>query len=345
VKNGKFFDDKVVLVTGGTGSIGGALVRRLLSLDISKVVLFSRDETKHFTIRRMLSDSRLDTVIGDVRDPSTMEDMFETMKFDVVFHAAAMKHVTLSEFFAGESAKTNVIGTQNIVHLARKHHVPVLMNVSTDKAVYPTSVLGASKLMAERIVTAGGFCSVRFGNVAGSRGSVIPVLLGEMASHRRLTITDGNVTRFLMRPDEAVDLVLGASEVAHGGNIYVAGMKSFKLSELVKVFVNDIAPELGLKPSSIDVKEEGLLKGEKLHEEILTEEEVPKLYSIKEVYTLTSDAKWVRAEGAKKVESFAKSSATAPRLTHNELKGIVSQAAQEHMGLATSWKGSALRPE
>ena len=304
MRNRDFFAKKVVLVTGGTGSIGSATVRRLLSFDVSKVVVFSRDETKHFILRKSLSDKRLESVIGDVRDKSTMEDMFESVPFDVVIHAAAMKHLTLSEFFAGESAKTNVIGTQNVVHLARKHHVPVLMNVSTDKVVYPTSVLGASKLMAERIVSAGGYSTVRFGNVAGSRGSVIPILLSEMAARSRLSITDGRVTRFLMKPDEAVDLILESCKIAHGGNVYVGKMKSFMLSDLVDVLVNELAPEIGLKATSVDVRVEGLVSGEKLHEEILTQEEMPRLYGVSGLYVLTLDEKWIFGKRGKKDEFF-----------------------------------------
>jgi len=278
------FSGKRILVTGGTGSIGSYIVRELLKFDVDKVVVFSRDEIKQFMMRRMINDERLEFTVGDVRDYRSVERVFEKNHFDIVYHAAAMKHVVVCEENPVEAVKTNVIGTQNVVDCARRYGVQKLINISTDKAVNPTNVMGSTKFIAERIVFNYNYTSVRFGNVACSRGSVIPVLIEEMVTKKKLTITDPNVTRFIMRISDAVKLVLNATKYAEGGDIFVLKMKAFKLSDLVDILINHIAPKLRLRDVKLNVI--GLVPGEKLHEELINKHELQYLHDLGEFYVI-----------------------------------------------------------
>jgi len=278
------FSGERILVTGGTGSIGSCIVRELLKFDVDKIVVFSRDEIKQFMMRRMINDERLEFIVGDVRDYRSVEKTFEKNHFDIVYHAAAMKHVVVCEENPMEAVKTNVIGTQNVVDCARKYGVQKLINISTDKAVNPVNVMGSTKFIAEKIVFNSNYTSVRFGNVAGSRGSVIPVLIEEMISKKKLTITDPNVTRFIMRIPDAVKLVLNATKYAEGSDIFILKMKAFKLSDLVDVLINHIAPKLRLEDVKLNVT--GLVPGEKLHEELISKYELQYLHDLGEFYVI-----------------------------------------------------------
>ena len=196
-----------------------------------------------------------------------------------------MKHVVICEKNPIEAVKTNVIGTQNIVDLARKHNIQRLINISTDKAVNPINVMGATKLITERIVLNANYTSVRFGNVAGSRGSVIPVLIEEMIRKNQLTITNPNVTRFIMRIPDAVKLVLKATKYAEGGEIFILKMKAFKLMDLVDVLINHVAPKFGIN-GKIKLNVRGLVPGEKLHEDLISRLEIPYLHDLGELYVI-----------------------------------------------------------
>jgi FlaA1/EpsC-like NDP-sugar epimerase len=289
IKLNELFSGKEILVTGGTGSIGSHIVRELLKFDVSKVVVFSRDEIKQFVMKKMFNDERLKFVVGDVRDYSSLERVFEANTFQIVYHAAAMKHVVICEENPLEAVRTNVLGTQNIVDLARRYEVSKLINISTDKAVKPCNVMGATKLIGERIVLNANYTSVRFGNVACSRGSVIPVLLEEMIKKKQLTITDPNVTRFIMRASDAVNLVLKATEYAEGGEIFILKMKAFKLSDLADVLLNYAAPKLDLTVK-IKLNIIGLIHGEKLHENLIDELETYYLHDLSDFYVIKTRA-------------------------------------------------------
>jgi len=279
------FGGKRILVTGGTGSIGSCIVKKLLKFDVDKIVVFSRDEIKQFMLRRMINDKRLEFYVGDVRSYRSVEKVFEKNHFDIVYHAAAMKHVVVCEENPMEAVETNVIGTQNVVDLAKKYKVEKLINISTDKAVNPNNVMGATKFIAERIVLNANYTSVRFGNVAGSRGSVIPVLIEEMLSKKKLTITDPDVTRFIMRTQDAVKLVLDATNHAEGSDIFILKMKAFKLSDLVDVLIEKIAPKLHIN-DEIKLNIIGLVPGEKLHEELITKYELKYLHDLGAFYVI-----------------------------------------------------------
>jgi FlaA1/EpsC-like NDP-sugar epimerase len=316
-------DEKTVLVTGGSGSIGSALVMGLLAHKVTKVIVFSRDETKHFVMKKRIADSRLETVVGDVRNYRTIEKVFERSKPELVYHAAAMKHLSMCELFPLEAVSTNVVGTQNVVDLARRYKVPRLVNISTDKAVYPSSVLGSTKLIAERTTANAGYTSVRFGNVAGSRGSVIPVLIDEMLRHKRLIITDSRVTRFLMTLEDAVSLILRATSLAVGGDVFILKMKAFKLSDLVEVLVSEVDPQAGLDRDRIEVTETGLVNGEKLHEELATYEELAHASELADMYVLTKDRSRNLSVGTGGATFQDRSSENADRLSRHDLSKLI----------------------
>jgi len=321
VKMSELFSGKKILITGGTGSIGSCIVKELLKFDVSKIDIFSRDEIKQFTMKRIFNDKRLNFIVGDIREYRSLERVFEINNFDIVYHTAAMKHVVICEENPLEAVKTNIIGTQNIVNLARKYGVPKLINISTDKAVNPCNVMGATKLIGERIVLNANYTSVRFGNVAGSRGSVIPVLIEEMLRKKQITITNPNVTRFIMKTSDAVKLILKATQYAKGGEVFVLKMRAFKLSDLVDVLVNCIAPKFGIHGKEVKVNVIGSLPGEKQHENIIDELEVPYLHDLGDFYVIKPKTPVINVQR----EHLALSSNFTELISKDELKEIVDE--------------------
>ena len=271
---------KTVLVTGGTGSIGSEIVKQILGYGIDKVIIFSRDEIKHFLIKKRILDERLETFVGDVRDYRSVQRVFEDFDIDLIYHAAAMKHVVLCEDFPIESAKTNIFGTQNIVDLAVKYGVPKLLTISTDKSAYPVNVMGATKFIAEKITLNANYSCVRFGNVANSRGSIIPVFIDNLLNKKPISITDPNVTRFIIGIPDAVKLVIKATRYAKGGDIFILKMKAFKLGDLLDVILDRIAPRLDISKEDIKVNVTGLVLGEKLHEDLINKTEFNRIYEL-----------------------------------------------------------------
>lgn len=288
---------KVVLVTGGSGSIGTEIVVQALGQGASKVIVFSRDEVKHFLMRKKFSDDRLETIVGDVRDFRSVERIFSKFDVDIVYHAAAMKHVVMCEDFPLESVQTNILGTQNVVDLALKYRVAKMITISTDKAAYPINVMGACKFIAEKVtlnankVSKGkqSFACVRFGNVANSRGSVIPVYVEDLLNRKPFQVTDPKVTRFIMEIRDAVKLVIRATEFAQGGEVFILKMKAFRLGDLVDVMVSRIAPRLNIPKDDVKVIISGLFIGEKLHEDLINDTEASRLYELQDMYVLLPD--------------------------------------------------------
>ena len=289
---------KTVLVTGGTGSIGSEIVKQLLKTDVACIIIFSRDEIKHFLMKQTFRDERLHFVVGDVRDFRSVQRIFTMYNVDIIYNASAMKHVLVCEDSPIESVKTNVLGTQNLVDLAIKYNVSKMVTISTDKAANPVNVMGATKFIAERITLNGNtlskdsniFAVVRFGNVANSRGSVIPVYLQNLRDGKSLMVSDPNVTRFIMSISDAVNLVLKASQIAQGGEVFILKMKAFRLGDLVEVMINKIAPKLGIK-EEIDTISIGLAPSEKLNEELTNELETKYLYEIDDLYAVLPENK------------------------------------------------------
>lgn len=278
----KFIESKVVMVTGGAGSIGSEIVRQAFRYHPKKVIIFEIDETEVFNLMlKLKSETDLATqvvpFIGDVRRADSLEKAFTTYKPDVVFHAAAYKHVPMMEMFPGEALGTNILGTYTLASKAIEHGVKVFVNISTDKAVNPTSIMGASKRMAEIICTTLNrkngtrFVSLRFGNVLGSRGSVIPIFLDQIKQGGPVTVTHRDVERYFMTIPEAVTLVFQAASMGKGGEVFVLDMgKPIRILKMAE----DLIKLNGMEPyDDIKITFVGLRPGEKMFEELLTAEE------------------------------------------------------------------------
>ena len=290
----EMLDGQRVLVTGGSGTIGARLVDRLLESDTSVVRVFGRDETKQFYQRqRHQGRSDLRFLIGDVRDRDRLARAIEGI--DIVFHCAALKHVESSEYNPFEATQTNIVGTQNVIDACLAAGVRTMILTSSDKAANPTSVMGASKLVAEKLVTAANnyrgshhtiFASVRFGNVLGSRGSALELFARQVEAGGPVTVTDPAMTRFVMTTDRAVELALEAARVARGGEVFVFKMPVATLADLVAATIDVVARRNGQDPSSIATTSIAARPGEKAYEELMTEEESTRARDIGEMYAV-----------------------------------------------------------
>ena len=276
-----FYKNKKVLVTGGSGSIGQKIVKELLNYDVDVVRVLDNNETALFDLEQDLNSSKIRTFVGDIRDYQRLVRAFKDI--DIIFHAAAYKHVPLCEYNPMDAVKTNVIGTQNIIDAAITCDVDKVILISTDKAVNPVNVMGATKLLAERLMISsnvysgrGGtmFSCVRFGNVLNSRGSVIPVFKKQISNGGPVTITDERMTRFIMHIHEAAKLILTAGNLSEGGEIFILKMPSVKVPDLAEAMIEYYAPKYGFDIEDIDVEIIGKRVGEKLHEELMTPEEI-----------------------------------------------------------------------
>lgn len=283
------FKGKVLLITGGTGTFGSAVLRRFLSTDVAEIRVFSRDEKKQDEMRRVLQDGKARFFIGDVRDYASVAAAMHDV--DYVFHAAALKQVPSCEFFPMEAVKTNVIGTDNVLTASIAFGVKKVICLSTDKAVYPINAMGVSKAMMERVMIARSrtvdpektvICGTRYGNVMASRGSVIPLFIEQIRNGQPLTITDPNMTRFLMTIDEAVELVLFAYEHGNQGDMYVQKAPASTIADLAQA-----VKELFGADNSIRMI--GTRHGEKLYETLLTREEMAHAEDLGRYYRIPAD--------------------------------------------------------
>jgi UDP-N-acetylglucosamine 4,6-dehydratase/5-epimerase len=284
------FKDKVLLITGGTGSFGNAVLKRLLNTEIKEIRIFSRDELKQDEMRKLYNNDKLKFYIGDVRDKNSIDDA--VMGVDYVFHTAALKQVPSCEFYPMQAVKTNVIGTENLLNSAINAGVKKVIALSTDKAVYPINAMGISKAMMERVVVSKArnikgtmIACTRYGNVMASRGSVIPLFIDQVKNGKPITITDPSMTRFMMSLDQAVDLVLFAFENGQSGDIFVQKAPAVT----VKLLANTMKNILG-RPSH-EVKTIGTRHGEKLYETLLTKEEMVKAIDMGEYYRIPADTR------------------------------------------------------
>jgi UDP-N-acetylglucosamine 4,6-dehydratase len=268
------FKNKVLMITGGTGSFGNTVLKRFLSTEVGEIRIFSRDEKKQEDMRIALNNSKLKFYIGDVRD---YESLHQAMKgVDYVFHAAALKQVPSCEFYPMEAVRTNVIGTENVLNAATACGVKRVVVLSTDKAVYPINAMGISKAMAEKLMVAKSrvqregetiFCATRYGNVMASRGSVIPLFVSQLKEGKLLTVTDPNMTRFLMSLEDSVDLVLYAYEHGKQGDIFVQKAPASTVADLAQALKE-------LFQSNNAVRIIGTRHGEKLYESLISREEM-----------------------------------------------------------------------
>ena len=285
------FNKKILLITGGTGSFGNAVLRRFLKSDIREIRIFSRDEKKQDDMRNALKSDKVKFYIGDVRDKSSIDAAMKDV--DYVFHAAALKQVPSCEFFPMEAVKTNVNGTENVIDSAIDYGVKKVILLSTDKAVYPINAMGISKALAEKVLIAKSrnlngsktiLCATRYGNVMASRGSVIPLFIGQIKAGSHLTITDPNMTRFLMTLDDAIDLVLYAFEHGNQGDIFVQKSPASTIGDLAKAL-------LELYGARNEIKIIGTRHGEKLYETLLTRDEMVKAENLGEYFRIPADTR------------------------------------------------------
>jgi len=288
--------NKTVLVTGACGTVGSELVRQLLSrsYDIKRLLALDNNESELFFLeQRFLQDARASFFLADVRDQGKLSRMMRGV--DIVFHAAAFKHVILCERSPFEAVQSNIIGVQNIILAADQNKVEKVIFTSTDKAVNPTSVMGTSKLMGEKLMTAansrqfrGGtvFASTRFGNVLGSRGSVIPIFRKQIAKGGPVTLTDPDMTRFIMSIEQAVRLVIDSGMLAKGGEVFITKMPVIRIRDLAEVMISTLAPEYGYKPEKIQIEVIGSKPGEKLYEELMSPEETRRSLELKRYFAV-----------------------------------------------------------
>lgn len=283
------FKNKTFLITGGTGSFGNAVLKRLLEHDLAEVRIFSRDEKKQEDMRLSLKEDRVKFHIGDVRNYDSVQDVMRGV--DYIFHAAALKQVPSCEFYPIEAVRTNILGAENVMRAAIENEVGRCVVLSTDKAVYPINAMGISKAMMEKVMVAKSrlcdpsktvLCATRYGNVMASRGSVIPLFLEQLQAGKSLTITDPNMTRFLMTLDESVDLVLHAFSEAVPGDIFVQKSPASTVATLAQAM-----KELLKADSKIEII--GTRHGEKLYESLVSREEMMRSQDVGRYYRIPAD--------------------------------------------------------
>lgn len=329
------FQDKNILVTGGTGSIGSEIVRKLVKCEPRVVRVLSNDENGLFNLEKELQGSlKLRFLIGDVKDKQRLQSAIESIDF--VFHAAALKHVPLCEYNPFEAVQTNVLGTENIIEAALGEDVEKLITISTDKAVNPINVMGATKLLAERLTTSVDyhkglkrtiFSCVRFGNVLDSRGSVLPLFRKQIEQGGPVMITDPNMTRFVMSISRAVDLVLKAAEIAEGGEVFILKMPAVRIGDLAEAMIEELAPKYGHDPIKIPVEIINARAGEKIYEELMTEDESKKATESDDMFviwpSLTEEQFRVRKVARRNYASKGQN-----LLTKEEIKALLRAAPQ-----------------
>ena len=336
----RYYHDKVILVTGGVGSIGSQLVRQLLTFNPKTLIIIDNNETGLFDLHKELQSDRVKVLIGDVRDAERMKTVLTGV--DIVFHAAALKHVPLCEFNPFEAVKTNILGTQNVLDAALRSHVQKVIMISTDKAVNPINTMGASKYLAERLTISANnhqrnentvFAVVRFGNVLNSRGSIIPIFLREIQENKSLTVTDEEMTRFVITIPQAVSLVLKAGMLAKGMEIFILKMPVLKIIDLARIMIKKVAPKYSYNTKENKLEIVGKRVGEKLYEELMTKEESafayendemfivypPHIYDTKNKFTL------VPPEGFKSVAIGEFSSFTARCINETEIEAYIDE--------------------
>ena len=322
------FKDKILLITGGTGSFGNAVLDRFLDSDIKEIRIFSRDEKKQHDMRVAYNNPKIKFYIGDVRNENSLRDAM--IGVDYVFHAAALKQVPSCEFYPIEAVLTNILGTENVLNAAIYNNVAKVVCLSTDKAVYPVNAMGVSKAMMEKVFVAKSrnasktiITGTRYGNVMASRGSVIPHFIDQIKSKKPITVTDPGMTRFMMTLNHAVELVLYAFNNGNSGDIFVQKSPASSIGELAICLKN-------IYNSEVEIKNIGIRHAEKMHETLLSKEEFMVAEDLGEYYKVAADNRDLNYD-----KYFSKGSNTqvlneynsfnTRRLSMEELKGILSQ--------------------
>jgi len=323
------FKNKILLITGGTGSFGNAVLRNFLDTDIKEIRIFSRDEKKQDDMRKVYNNDKLNFYLGDVRDTNSLDDAIKNV--DYIFHAAALKQVPSCEFYPMQAVQTNVIGTENVLNTAIKYNVKKIIVLSTDKAVYPINAMGISKAMMEKVAVAKSrnqnddetiICCTRYGNVMASRGSVIPLFINQIRESKDITITDPNMTRFMMSLDDAVDLVMFAFKNGKNGDIFVQKAPAATIELLASTLTKMLN-----KPNHT-IKVIGTRHGEKLYETLLTREEMVNAVDMDNYYRIPSDSRDLNynqyfVDGEVITEATDYHSHNTHRLDEDEMKEMI----------------------
>ena len=333
--------NKNILVIGGTGTIGTALVKRLLTFKPNVVRIYSRDEYKQFVMREDLDNNgKIRFLLGDVRDKERLDRAMHGV--DAVFDLAALKHVPACEYDPFEAVKTNVLGSQNIIECAIGNKVERVIYTSSDKAVSPTNTMGATKLLAERLFSSADyskgsdipvFASVRFGNVLDSRGSVIPLWQKQISANHFITITEYEMTRFIMSINQAVELILKSYDIARGGEVFVLKMPVVKLCDLADAVIDMECKKTGLAPDAIEIKKTGLRPGEKMYEELMTAQESSYAIEYQDMFAILPQHRLdlIKTDGLKCAAVGEYSSATEEVLSKEEINRILWDIKPSHM--------------
>jgi UDP-glucose 4-epimerase len=323
------FKDKVLLITGGTGSFGNAVLQRFLNSDFAEIRIFSRDEKKQEDMRIALNNSKVKFYVGDVREYDSIAEA--TQRVDYVFHAAALKQVPSCEFYPMEAVRTNVLGAENVMRASIANGVKRCVVLSTDKAVYPINAMGISKAMMEKLMVAKSrlcgpgqtvLSATRYGNVMASRGSVIPLFLQQLLQGKQLTVTDPNMTRFLMSLEESVDLVMYAFEHAQPGDIFVQKAPASTVGDLAQAMMELLGKEQAVKVI-------GTRHGEKLFESLVSREEMARADDLGGYYRIPADGRDLNydkyfVDGETKVAGFEDyTSHNTHRLTVEQVKAVL----------------------
>jgi len=337
------FENKSIMVTGGTGSIGSEIVRQVLEQKPRVIRVYSRDETRQLELQKEIGEkSNVRFLIGDIRDKDRLEKAIEDIDF--VFHAAALKHVPACEYNPFESVKTNVLGTQNLIDAAMEEEIEKFISISTDKAVNPTSTMGATKLLSERLACSANryrgkrrtlFSCVRFGNVLASRGSIIPMILQQIQRGKPVNITDKRMTRFIMSIPQAVRLVLKSVQIARGGEIFILKMPSVKIIDLIEVFIEEFVYKRGNYKKKIKIEEKNTRPGEKLYEELMTTEEAKRAYETDDLLIIPPEdseeyKKDIKAQPVRKISYTSK---YGPQLSREEIREMLWEMSLSQNGL------------
>lgn len=326
------FKNKKILITGGTGSIGIGLAKQLIKLKPKAIRILTNDENSIFEMKQEFGKNPIFTfMMGDIRDRDRLN--FAIKNVDIVFHAAAMKHIDICEQNPFDAVKTNVIGTSNILEASIIENVSKFIFISTDKATNPSSTLGASKLLAEKLTLDAGsyrgtgktiFAIVRFGNVIGSRGSVFQIFLEQILKKQPLTITDARMTRFIMSINEATNLILNVTRIAKDGEVFILKMPSVKILDLANNMI-EIAKETGFGKEFPPLKILKLREGERFHEFLISQDEIPFCHDHGKMFKISKNLL-----NKKKLCEADFSSQTAPKISPQKLKKIIFELLEEH---------------
>lgn len=327
------FEGKKILITGGTGSLGQALTKRLLKHDIDTIRIFSRNENKQVLMSSQFQDERLRFLIGDVRDLPRLKRALEDI--DIVFHAAALKHVPIVEYNPFEGIQTNVMGSQNVIDACLKENVELAIAVGTDKAVSPLNTYGATKLLMEKLFVNANlysnpkkhktkFIALRYGNVLGSSGSVIPLFIQQIKEKKKITITHPDMTRFSITMDEALDFILGTAKISKGSEIFLPKLRAYSIIDLK----NALFELLG----NTGAETVGIRQGEKVHETLINSDEIRYSWQLKDKYLIANqfyEDKEIKKThgGIRKITGMDRySSDTVKKIPKNELKQIIKKS-------------------